>query len=75
VASRSILASNKDSPDGTTVMVTGLLRLGEGLRSFLTLKAGRSHPDTLMPRTWKCTSVPATGRSASKVPIPPIFLP
>jgi len=71
------LASSKDSLDGTTVKVT-LLRLDKDLpfsEVCPILEVGRNLLDTSILPMWKCISVPATGRSALKVPIPLIFLP
>jgi hypothetical protein len=71
------LASSKDSPDGTTAKLT-LLRLDKDLpfsEVCHILEAGRNLLDASILPLWKCISVPAIGRSASKVPIPPIFLP
>ncbi len=65
------LASSKDSRDGTTVKMT-LLILDKDLpfrEVCLILEVGRNLP------MWKCISVPGTGRSTLKVPIPPIVLP
>jgi hypothetical protein len=74
VVSILTLASSKDSPDGTTVKVT-LLKNLPFQEVCPILEVGRNLLDTSILRMWKCISVPATGRSASKVPIPPIFLP
>lgn len=64
------LLSKKDSLDGPVVKATRLQGLNKGLlfsKVFLALGATHNGPDTSIIRTWKWTSVPATGHTASGV--------